>query len=139
MNKMLIYIIMNNIDHSLLRNYININKQLEIQNKQVNDLRKTKKNIEDKIYEQCHIHKTSSVLYRQYEISIKKQNQFQSITQDHIKLSLHQYFKNKGYSDDKIKHYSKDIIEHILSTRLKTNKKILHIKNKKTNKDDNRK
>jgi hypothetical protein len=130
---------MSNIDHTLLRNYIHVNNQLEIQNKQASELRKKKKEIENKIYEQCHLHKTSSMLYRQYEISIKKHNQFQSITQDHIKLSLHQYFKKKGYSDEKIKYYSKEIMTYILETRIKKKNKILHIKNKNKDKDDIRK
>ena len=126
---------MNNIDSTLLHNYIYTCKQLEKHNKQAIDLKNKKKSIENKLIQMYSDSQQLSVMYRQYEVSIKKQNQYQNLTQDHIKTSLHKYFKNKSYSDDKIKYYTDEIMNIIIGTRIKQNKKILHVKKK----DDSRK
>lgn len=118
---------MNNINQSL-GNYIELSNKLEASLKNVQDMRKQKKKMEESLL-RIYDHKDNKTLsYRNFEVELKTQKQYKSITQDHIKMSLYKYFTHKGYSNEKSQKYTNEISNFILKTRSKTHKKILHIK-----------
>ena len=117
---------MSNIQQ-LLGKYITLSQNVENYSKQLQSMRNTKKSIEDKLTQEHNRTRSDSFHYGKFNVSIKKQQQLQTLTKGHIQSALQSYFTKKGYTQSKKDHYAKEIMDHILDTRSKQEKNIFTI------------